>query len=82
MDIYVGQLPYSVTETELQELFSEFGEIESINLIMDHYSGRPKGFGFINAPWVTAIKLRCPGMVRVDTLSECHNCLKMNVSTL
>ena len=50
MNIYVGQLPYSVTENELKELFAEFGEIESVNLIMDRYSGRPKGFGFIDMP--------------------------------
>ena len=50
MDIYVGQLPYNVTESELTELFSEFGELASVKLIMDHYSGRSKGFGFIDMP--------------------------------
>jgi RNA recognition motif-containing protein len=50
MNIYVGQLPYNVNENELQELFSEFGEIASVNLIMDHFSGRSKGFGFVDMP--------------------------------
>jgi len=50
MNIYVGQLPYDVNESELKELFSEFGEIASVNLIMDRYSGRSKGFGFIDMP--------------------------------
>ncbi len=50
MNIYVGQLPYNVSETALNELFSEFGEIVSVNLIMDRYSGRSKGFGFIDMP--------------------------------
>ncbi len=50
MNIYIGQLPYNVNETELKELFSEYGEIASVNLIMDRYSGRPKGFGFIDMP--------------------------------
>ena len=50
MDIYVGQLPYNVNEGELKELFSEFGEIASVNLIMDRFSGRSKGFGFIEMP--------------------------------
>jgi RNA recognition motif-containing protein len=50
MNIYVGQLPYNVTEAELNELFSEFGEIVSVNLIMDHYSGRSKGFAFVDMP--------------------------------
>jgi len=50
MKIYVGQLPYNVNESELKELFSKFGELESVNLIMDRYSGRSKGFGFIDMP--------------------------------
>jgi len=50
MNIYVGQLPYSVTEDQLRELFSGFGEISSINLIKDRFSGQSKGFGFIDMP--------------------------------
>lgn len=50
MNIYVGQLPYNVTESELTELFSEFGELANVNLIMDHFSGRSKGFAFIDMP--------------------------------
>jgi len=50
MKIYVGQLPYSMTEDELKEMFSEYGEIASLNLIMDKYSGQSKGFGFIDMP--------------------------------
>lgn len=50
MNIYVGQLPYNVTENELRDLLSEFGEIASVKLIMDHSSGRSKGFGFIDMP--------------------------------
>ncbi|MFP7756374.1 RNA recognition motif domain-containing protein [Thermodesulfobacteriota bacterium B35] len=50
MNIYVGQLPFSVGEEELKELFSEFGEIASINVVTDRYSGRPKGFAFVDMP--------------------------------
>lgn len=50
MNIYVGQLPYSVKEEELREMFSEYGEITSINLIKDRFSGQSKGFGFIDMP--------------------------------
>jgi RNA recognition motif-containing protein len=50
MNIYVGQLPNNVSESELKELFSEFGEIASVNLVMDRYAGRPKDFGFIDMP--------------------------------
>ena len=50
MKIYIGQLPYDVNESELKELFTEFGEIVDVNLIMDHYSGRSKGFAFLDMP--------------------------------
>jgi len=50
MNIYVGQLPYSVTEEELREMFLQYGEVSSLNLIMDKYSGQSKGFGFIEMP--------------------------------
>jgi RNA recognition motif-containing protein len=47
MNIYVGNLSYDVTEDELKEVFSEHGEVSSVNIIKDKYSGRSKGFGFI-----------------------------------
>jgi cold-inducible RNA-binding protein len=45
--LYVGSLPYSVTEEELRELFSPFGDIESVRIIMDKATGQSKGFGFV-----------------------------------
>ncbi len=50
MNIYVGNLPYSVTEGDLKEAFSEFGEVSSATLISDKFSGQSKGFGFIEMP--------------------------------
>lgn len=47
MNIYVGNLSYSVTEDELREMFARFGEVTSVNLITDKYSGQSKGFGFV-----------------------------------
>ncbi len=47
MNIYIGNLSYSVTEDNLREMFSEFGEISSVAVIMDKFSGRSKGFGFV-----------------------------------
>jgi RNA recognition motif-containing protein len=47
MNIYVGNLPYNVTEEELKEAFSEFGEVSSVSVITDKYSGQSKGFGFV-----------------------------------
>jgi len=50
MNIYVGNLAYSITEDELREAFAEFGEVSSVNIIMDRYSGQSKGFGFVEMP--------------------------------
>jgi len=45
--IYVGNIPYKATEEDLKELFSEYGEIESLKIIQDQFTGQSKGFGFI-----------------------------------
>ena len=45
--LYVGSLPYSVTEEKLTGLFSEHGTVESAKIISDKYSGQSKGFGFV-----------------------------------
>jgi cold-inducible RNA-binding protein len=45
--VYVGNLSYNTTEGALRTLFAEFGEVESINLITDRDTGRPKGFAFV-----------------------------------
>ena len=45
--LYVGNLPYSVTEQELTDKFGAFGTVESVTLITDRDSGRSKGFGFV-----------------------------------
>ena len=45
--LYVGGLPYSVTDGTLQELFAAHGTVESATVIMDRMSGRSKGFGFV-----------------------------------
>jgi RNA recognition motif-containing protein len=50
MNIYVGNLAYSVTEDELREAFAAFGEISSVSLITDKFSGQSKGFGFVEMP--------------------------------
>lgn len=50
MNIYVGNLPYSVTEDELRDVFSGFGEVSSVKIITDKFSGQSKGFGFVEMP--------------------------------
>ncbi len=50
MNIYVGNLSYEVTEEDLQQAFEAFGQVESVNIIKDKFSGRSKGFGFVEMP--------------------------------
>lgn len=45
--LYVGSLPYETTDDQLKELFGQAGKVESANVITDKFSGRSKGFGFV-----------------------------------
>ena len=47
MTLYVGNIPYAVKEEELKEVFQEYGTVVSIKIITDKYTGRSKGFGFV-----------------------------------
>jgi RNA recognition motif-containing protein len=45
--IYVGNLPFSATEDEVRQLFSEYGDVASVKLITDRETNQPRGFGFV-----------------------------------
>ena len=47
MNIYVGNLNYDLSEEELNEIFSEYGEVTSVKIVKDRETGRAKGFGFV-----------------------------------
>lgn len=47
LKLYVGNLPYAVTEEKLQEVFSRHGTVTSVRIITDKFTGRSKGFGFV-----------------------------------
>lgn len=50
MNIYVGNLPYSMGEDELRTAFEEHGTVESVKVIVDRMTNRSKGFGFVEMP--------------------------------
>lgn len=50
MNIYVGNLPYSISDDDLRAAFAAFGEVSSATVIMDKMTGRSKGFGFVEMP--------------------------------
>jgi len=47
MNLYIGNLDYSVKEEQLEEMFSEFGEVTLVKIVTDKFTGRSKGFGFV-----------------------------------
>jgi RNA recognition motif-containing protein len=47
MNIYVGSLPFDLDEEELKEIFEEYGEVNSAKVITDKFTGKSKGFGFV-----------------------------------
>ena len=47
MNIYVGNLPYSATQDELSALFSEFGQVSSVKVVTDKFSGKSRGYAFV-----------------------------------
>jgi len=47
MKLYVGNLSFDTSEADMQEAFSQFGEVTSAALVMDRETGRPRGFGFV-----------------------------------
>lgn len=50
MKMYVGNMPFSMDEDQVRDLFGEFGNVDSVNVIMDRETGRPRGFAFVEMP--------------------------------
>jgi RNA recognition motif-containing protein len=62
MNIYVGSLSFELSDTELKQAFEAFGAVTSARIIMDRYSGRSKGFGFVEMANETEGKAAIAGM--------------------
>jgi RNA recognition motif-containing protein len=62
MNIYVGNLSYDASEEDIRKVFEEFGAVESVRIITDRYSGRSKGFGFVEMPTDDEAKAAIDGM--------------------
>mgnify|MGYP001592410828 FL=1 len=50
MNIYVGNFTFQMTENDLRQMFEAFGAVETVKIIKDRFSGRSKGFGFVEMP--------------------------------
>jgi RNA recognition motif-containing protein len=64
LKLFIGNLPYDVTEEEVLQLFSPYGEVVNTNLVIDHFSGRPKGFAFVE------MSTRSEGHKAMETLNK------------
>lgn len=60
--IYVGNLPFSATEDDIRKLFSAYGTVDSVNLITDRETRRPRGFGFV--------EMSSGGQAAIDALNQ------------
>ena len=50
MRIYVGNMPFSMNDEQVRELFEQHGKVDSVNIITDRQTGRPRGFAFVDMP--------------------------------
>jgi RNA recognition motif-containing protein len=64
MNIYVSNLSYNTTSESLQNLFAEYGEVTSVNVVTDRETGRPRGFAFVEMPD------NAEGQKAIDELNE------------
>ena len=66
MNIYVGNLSFDVTDEDLREAFKAFGQVESASVIQDRFSGKSRGFGFVEMPTQTEAKAAIGGLDGAD----------------
>ena len=62
MNIFVGNLAYNTTDDDLRQLFEPYGVVDKINVITDQYTGRSKGFGFVEMSESAAAKAAIQGL--------------------
>ena len=75
MNLYVGNLPYRITEDQLRQAFEEYGEVASCTIIKDKMTGQSKGFGFLEMPDHSAAEAAINGLNGRDMMGR-----KLNVN--
>ena len=73
MNIYVGNLSGDVTEDDLRQAFEAFGEVSTINIIKDRFTGESRGFGFVEMPTRTEAEAAITGMNGQDLKDRAVN---------
>jgi len=62
VNIFVGNLAFSATDSELRQLFEPYGVVDNVNLITDRDTGSPRGFGFVDMPDIRAAQSAIQGL--------------------
>jgi len=62
VNIFVGNLAFSTTDHDLRQLFEPYGEVDTINIITDRYTGQSRGFGFVEMPDRAAAQAAIQGL--------------------
>ena len=70
--LYVGNLSYQTSESELREIFSQHGEVVSATLVMDRETGRPRGFGFVEFADASSAKAAIEALTRARELEPAN----------
>ena len=65
MNIYIGNFSYDITGDDLQEVFGAFGNVESVKIIRDKFTGDSKGFGFVEMPNKTEAQAAMQGITEI-----------------
>ena len=73
MNIFVGNLAFSATDSELRQLFEPYGVVDNVNLITDRDTGSPRGFGFVDMPDIRAAQSAIQGLQGKGARGSCLN---------
>lgn len=73
MNIFVGNLSRDVTEEDLREAFSAFGQVSKVTILKDKFSGEPRGFGFVEMPAKAEAQAAINGMNQKDLKGRALN---------
>jgi RNA recognition motif-containing protein len=69
--MYVGNLPFSVEESDLRDAFAQFGAVTEVNLVMDRETGRPRGFAFVTMETKEGMEAAIKGQDGKDLAGRC-----------
>ena len=74
VEIYVGNLSYDMTEAQVREMFEKFGKVNSVRLVMNRFTGKSKGFGFVQMPVRSEADAACAALNDSEVMGRRVKC--------